>query len=138
MTPPSTDCHRRLVLAVFACACLVYAPPVSADETEASTEDAADPERAPVCDTPLKLGATFYLHDQPDQSLAMFRAPKTQLAGLYRRGMYVEGFEVISVEPRGVLLAREDAYCWLRLQPDPSRPQPTPPKRPRRKPKSKR
>ena len=127
MSPQSIDRRRRLRLAALALALGGPVLPVAGQ----------DAERAPVCDTKLKLGATFYLHDQPDDSLAMLRIPNKPNAGLYRRGMYVEGFEVVSVEPRGVLLAREDAYCWLRLQPDPSRPAPTPPPE-RRRPKRKR
>ena len=133
------DSRRLRLVRAFTCA-LVVAPTLTAAAEDSEAEAPESPpsrERAPVCDTPIKLGATFILHDEPEQSLAMLRTPKNPSAGLYRPGMYVEGYEVIAVEPRGVLLAREDQYCWLRLQPDPSRPQPTPPPRPRR-PKPKR
>lgn len=147
-----TFTHRtcRALIPFLACAlCTAVAPPLAADEPaepdepdEPVAERARTAERAPVCDTQIKLGATLYLHETPDQSLAMFRTPKDKVAGLYRRGMYVDEFEIIAVEPRGVLLARGDAYCWLRLQPDPSRPQAEPPPRPRKskpkKPKPKR
>ncbi len=115
-----------------------HALPASAQEASAELpESAEEAESAPVCDTPVKLGATFYMHDQPDQSLALFRTPKAKISGLYRRGMWVEGYEVVRVEPRGVLLAHADAYCWVRLQPDPSRPPATPPPEPPRKSKKK-
>lgn len=140
MTPLFTERSLRPRLGSLTCVFLLAsALPAVADDTRADpAERAATAERAPVCETQVKLGATFILHERPDQSLALLRTPKAQVAGIYRRGMYVEDFQVIAVEPRGVLLAQGDRYCWLRLKPDPSRPQPQPPPPPPRRPKSKR
>jgi hypothetical protein len=114
----------------FACAFTVVGAAVGTaqdSQSEPAPASKATEPKAPPCRTQLRLGATFYLDDQPDRSLAMLRKPGSTRAGLYRRGMYFEGFAVVSVEPRRVLLRRDAALCWLRLTPDP-RPEPPRPR----------
>lgn len=93
------------------------------DASADGSEEEPEEEPPPVCnDTKIWLGGVVYMHDHVDRSVAMLRVPKTPRTGMYYRGMYVDGYLIAAVEPRGVLLEKDGEYCWLRLAPDPTRP----------------
>jgi hypothetical protein len=97
------------------------------NEDEDASAEESEAEPPPLCsDTQMRLGGVVYMHDEADRSLAMLRLPKSPHTGLYHRDMYVDGYRIVAVEPRGVLLERDGALCWLRLVPDPNAPDPPP------------
>jgi hypothetical protein len=115
----------------------VAAEPEQDEDSDASAEE-PEAEPPPLCsDTKMRLGGVVYVHDEADRSLAMLRLPQSPHTGLYHRGMYVAGYTIVAVEPRGVLLEREGTLCWLRLVPDPNAPDP-PPRRGKKAKKKKR
>ena len=80
--------------------------PAFADEPDADV---------PACQTDLRLSGTVYDAREPDRSFAVFHVQPKRSGEVYRPGSWVGAFELLDVEPRGVLLRGEQGECWLRL-----------------------
>jgi hypothetical protein len=106
--------------------------------SRAASAPADDDELVPACKTNIRLSGAVYDTARPERSLALFKLATNQRAGVYRAGMWVGSYELVAIEPRGVLLRNADGECWLRLVGDPDRARSVkaPPPRPKpRKPK---
>lgn len=81
-----------------------------------------------MCKTDLRLSGTVYDDNYPERSFALFQQ-KEHAGAIYREGMWVLTYEIVVIEPRGVLLRDEQGECWLRLVGNPERSHAAPPPR---------
>jgi hypothetical protein len=90
-----------------------------AQATLTSTTEPSSPEDdeplLPRCKTDLRLSGTVYDVEHPDRSFAVFHLAPNTPGAVYRLGMGVGAFELVAVEPRGVVLRSADGECWMRL-----------------------
>jgi hypothetical protein len=66
------------------------------------------------------LSGAVYNDRRPERSFAVVQDEGSKAGAVYRVGTWVQGFELVSVAPRGVLLRSEHGECWLRLVGDAS------------------
>ena len=88
--------------------------------TEADTE-AEDSTAFALCKTDLRLSGAIYDSARPRRSFVVIQAPTDRAGTVYRVGMMIGGYRVVTVAPRGVMLRNDDGECWLRLVGEPSR-----------------
>jgi hypothetical protein len=131
------------VAALLAGAAAAGAQAQSAVLTSTRAPQPADnDELIPVCKTDLRLSGSLYNSTRPKRSFAIFQVRPDRPGELYRAGMRVGAYELVAIEPRGVLLRDAHGECWLRLVGDPvarahRAAVPPPPAKPRRSPKAK-
>jgi len=98
-------------------------------------------EPLPMCKTDIRLSGSVYDAARPERSFALFSVKPGVAGALYRAGMWVGDYELVTIEPRGVLLRNRDGVCSLRLVGDPiaraNRPAAPPPARERKAAKKK-
>ena len=106
----------------FAAAFMLYGPAAAAAQehvltstTAPAPESAKERETTPICKTELRLSGTVYDENYPERSFALFQLKPNHAGELYREGMWVLTYEVLAIEPRGVLLRDSQGECWLRL-----------------------
>jgi hypothetical protein len=87
--------------------------------TTASPKGPSD-EIIPLCKTDLRLSGAVYNARHPERSFALLQARANEPAGLVRVGSSMAGFQLLAIEPRGILLRNADGQCWLRLVGDPA------------------
>ncbi len=80
-----------------------YAAPASADAL-------------PVCDTQIRVGGSVYHDREPARSWALMYPAPSARGGVYRPGMHIAAYRIVTIEPRGIVLAREDQQCLLRMK----------------------
>lgn len=125
------------VLISFLTATAVAQPPTV---PQPEREDADEP--LPQCHTDIRLSGTVYDPDHAEHSFALLHVQANRPGEVYREGENVSAFEILSVDPRGVLLRGEHGECWLGLSgarasaPPPPR-KPPAPARPHRDKRSK-
>jgi hypothetical protein len=83
-----------------------------------ATANAPTSSAIEVCDTKIRIGGTVFNAKSPARSWALLYPAPNKRGGVYRRGMQVDAFQLVAIEPRGVLLQREENLCWLRLAPE--------------------
>jgi hypothetical protein len=86
--------------------------------TTASPQEPSD-DSVPLCKTELRLSGAVYNSRHPERSFALVQPRKNEPAGVVRVGSSLGGFQLLAIEPRGVLLRSADGECWLRLVGDP-------------------
>ncbi len=74
----------------------------------------------PTCKTDLRLSGAVYDARHPERSFALVQLRKNERAGLVRVGSSLGSFELVAIEPRGILLRDTSGVCWLRLVGDPA------------------
>ena len=113
-------------------------PVPSAPLAPAPTDPASATEACPLS---LRLAGTVHNARRPARSLAILRDTRSKVSGTFRKGARIDGWQLIKIEPRAVLLKTVEgasATCWLRITHAPStaatRPRPRPTaKRPQRR-----
>lgn len=91
--------------------------PMLASLTPPKSEPAE--EVVPTCKTDLRLSGAVYDTNHPERSFALVQYPKDMRAGVVRVGSTLGTYELIAIEPRGILLRSAAGECWLRLVGDP-------------------
>lgn len=86
----------------------------SGTNAEAEEQDNA----IPLCKTDLRLSGAVYNATRPERSFALFHVSSGHAGELYRVGMWVGTFEVLAVEPNGVLLRDRAGECRLPILAD--------------------
>jgi hypothetical protein len=87
----------------------------------------------PTCKTDFRLSGAVFDARHPERSFALVEVKKNERASLVRVGSWLGGFQILAVEPRGILLRDANGACWLRLVGDPAaRGRQAPPPPPRR------
>src|SRR5688572_20294539 len=102
-----TRTHRWTQLFVLSTFSAPYV--VSADKPSAG--------RIERCETSIRIGGSVYYEKSPGRSFALLYPAANKRGGVYRPGMRVDAYRLVAIEPRGILLQREDELCWLRLAP---------------------
>jgi hypothetical protein len=133
-----TRASRALGGALVACVLVVCAAAgrVHAQETVLASvtppKSETPDEVVPVCKTDLRLTGSVYDARHPERSFALVEVRKNERAGLVRAGSWVGNFQIVAIEPRGMLLRSTEGDCWLRLVGDPAARKhlPAPPPRP--------
>jgi hypothetical protein len=93
-----------------------------AQEAALATSSAADIDTAPTCTmTDTRLSGAVYDASRPERSFALVQHRAGQRGEVYRAGMSIGVYELVAIEPRGVLLRSADGECWLRLVGSPER-----------------
>jgi hypothetical protein len=102
----------------------------SADPPKSKSETAD--EIVPVCKTDLRLTGSVYDARHPERSFVLVQARSNAPAGVFRAGSWLGAFQIVAIEPRGMLLRNAEGDCWLRLVGDPAARKhlPAPPPRP--------
>jgi hypothetical protein len=83
---------------------------------------ASNADTLPMCTTDARLSGAMYDATHPERSFALFKVGASRKGEVYRAGMRIGTFELIAIEPRGVLLRGPEGECWLRLVSSPDRP----------------
>lgn len=113
-----------------------YPSHAGAEETKLASVTLPKPQGSdqviPACKTDLRLSGAVYDARHPERSFALVQFRKNERAGVVRVGSSLGAFQLVAIEPRGVLLSNAEGHCWLRLVGDPAaraRPAPPPPRR---------
>jgi hypothetical protein len=71
----------------------------------------------------MRLSGAVYDATRPERSFALVQLRPKQPAEVCRTGAWVGTYELVAIEPRGILLRNAEGQCWLRLvgDPDPTR-----------------
>jgi hypothetical protein len=75
-------------------------------------------EVIPLCKTDLRLSGAVFNARHPERSFALVQVRENEPAGLVRVGFSLSGFQLLAIEPRGILMRNADGRCWLRLTGD--------------------
>ena len=86
----------------------------------------------PMCHNDLRLSGAVYNPRRPARSFAVVQLKEGQPGFVYRVGGWIGHYQLLAIEPRGVLLRDGEAECWLQL-----RGAPADTRRPKAKPRSK-
>jgi hypothetical protein len=103
----------------------------------AAPATAPDHDTVPTCKTDARLSGAIYDARHPERSFALVQPRAGEKGAVYRAGMTIGIYELVAIEPRGVLLRSTEGECWLRLVGSPERATKTTPP-PKKKKKRKR
>jgi hypothetical protein len=87
---------------------VALASTVAPEVVEAETEEE---QPIPMCKTELRLSGAVFDARRPEHSFAVLQAMPSRSGAVYRVGMWVAGYELVQVAPRGVLLRDRDGEC---------------------------
>lgn len=116
--------RRALWLICLASAlCGTGTTPARAQQTVLASTKSPEPaleNRIPTCQTDIRLSGAVYNGKHPERSFALVQFRSNAPSAVVRVGSVFGAFELVVIEPRGVLLRSSTGDCWLRLVGDPN------------------